>query len=752
MVENKQLPILLAGPILRRSEPEQVCIWLACSRPTDIKVMIFRDADLKLNKKQNLKKNVESSVEKDEQTKPIGLGTTSALQFGDSLFVALVIAKPIEKDDRNSYSASTGKFTFPTDILLAYDIELSFVNKKDDGKYTKSSVRLNDLGLLSGKSSIVYEQNNVKDKHGNSAKDNNFVTLPSFYLQGERNNSLNILHGSCRKLHGNGKDCLAIADDLISHSIHDLSKRPSSLFLTGDQIYADDVAGPLIQHLTRFGIRLLGWEETVNGITQKLTDLGIGQRQKIVREHAKFTSESASNHLLSFGEFVATYLITWNIENWPESYPDIKTIPSNMQKHYQAEISQLENAKNVLPAVRRVLANIPTYMIFDDHEITDDWNITRESHQAVNESDCGKQIITNGLAAFWSFQGWGNDPAIYNDQFVSMLTGYFAKKGKTSVDERKNFEEFLWNYHHWSFYAPTNPRTVFLDCRTQREFDSDKGPPLLLNEEGSSSLLDLLGKAQFKRGSPIILVSQTPVFGFELAEKIQEYLARKSSVYKWDLETWAANEEGFIRFLTLLIKEIAPSHCIILSGDVHYGFTVDAQFELQKQKDHKEIDLRLPITQLTSSALKTTSFSKDLLINEILGRFSQLISSTKSLRIGWYENSLPVSRKIKTKHGVTKLYEVINKISKYTDSTASMSGSFDWMEYRHIIKPSGFRIPSLVITENNIGFVSIRCDVEHHRVLSISHDLIVRKGNGIKIHRAVVNRFNRVAKIKDLID
>ena len=119
-------------------------------------------------------------------------------------------------------------------------------------------------------------------------------------------------------------------------------------------------------------------------------------------------------------------------------------------------------------------------MIFDDHEITDDWNITRESHQAVYESDCGKQVITNGLAAFWAFQGWGNDPNLYNDQFVRMLTGYFAKKGKTSIDERKNFEDFLWNYHQWSFYAPTNPRTVFLDCRTQREFDTDKGPPILL--------------------------------------------------------------------------------------------------------------------------------------------------------------------------------------------------------------------------------------------------------------------------------
>ena len=50
--------------------------------------------------------------------------------------------------------------------------------------------------------------------------------------------------------------------------------------------------------------------------------------------------------------------MTWNIENWPALYPDIKKVPNQMQKHYQAEISELENTKNVLPAVRRVLANI----------------------------------------------------------------------------------------------------------------------------------------------------------------------------------------------------------------------------------------------------------------------------------------------------------------------------------------------------------------------------------------------------------
>ena len=95
--------------------------------------------------------------------------------------------------------------------------------------------------------------------------------MPTFFLQGQTDNNkpLNILHDSCRKLRGKGEDCLAIADRLIAASVKNLNKRPSVLFLTSDQIYADDAAGPLIQHLTEFGTHLLGWEEEIVGLDKK---------------------------------------------------------------------------------------------------------------------------------------------------------------------------------------------------------------------------------------------------------------------------------------------------------------------------------------------------------------------------------------------------------------------------------------------------------------------------------------------------
>ena len=183
--------------------------------------------------------------------------------------------------------------------------------------------------------------------------------------------------------------------------------------------------------------------------------------------------------------------------------------------------------------------------------------------------------------------------------------------------------------------------TIFIDSRTQRKYDSLKGPPILLNDEGLESISRTMYKLNYyNKGDPILIVSPTPVFGFELAEKLQKYLASKSNVYKWDLETWALNKKGFIHFLRFLITTLSPSRCIFLSGDVHYGFSVRATFELTQKTYGREKDLTATSTsltnmiQLTSSALKTTSLSKEVIINEFLGRLSQLFSSRNSVLIG----------------------------------------------------------------------------------------------------------------------
>jgi hypothetical protein len=726
---------LLAGPILRRAEPKQVCIWIACSRPAVIRAEIFRAADLKYTK------HVMSENKKNKKVvEPIGLGSSNLLRLGEHLYVGLVIAKPtssiqtIPNANNNNSTYTNVNTHFPSNELLAYDVEFSYLQDN-----VKKKERLKDFGLLDGSDAIIYN-----NKHNNHINHHDVILLPTFFIQEKNNrNSLNVMYGSCRKLHGKGEDCLAIADKIIAASFEDLDRRPSVLYLIGDQIYADDVAGPLLGYLTKFGIQLLGREEKIWGSNKKLTEIIPGERQEFIEKHAKFTSESAANHLIGLGEFAAMYLLSWNIENWPKSFPDIRHTNHKLdKKKYSVEIEELKRTLKALPSVRRVLANIPTYMIFDDHEITDDWNITQEWSQAVEKSECGQQIVSNGFLAFWAFQAWGNDPSLYNEEFIARICEYLNKNGNVHDGDRKSFESFFWNFHGWTFTVPTYPLTIFVDTRTQRQYDSINGPPILINDLGLNALSNAAFRENYyKKGDPIIIVSPTPVFGFEQAEQLQEYLASKSNVYKWDLETWSSNEKGFVRFLTFLLTTISPGKCIFLSGDVHYGFTVIANF-IQLQKEYKKEEnihrMEMPIVQLTSSALKTTSLSKEVLINEFLGRFSQLFSPRKTLRIGW-ANLQEKSQKIKhykksnRRNLINRLKFIVGFRKKQQKTQERIPP--DWIESRDTIQPSGFLIPSLVVTDNNIGLVTLSYD-HNNDIQEISHKLLVLKGNNIKVHEA----------------
>ena len=63
-----------------------------------------------------------------------------------------------------------------------------------------------------------------------------------------------------------------------------------------------------------------------------------------------------------------------------------------------------------LPRVRRALANVPTYMVADDHDISDDWNFSRQWREQVYTRPLGVDIVRNGLMAITVMQAWGNDP------------------------------------------------------------------------------------------------------------------------------------------------------------------------------------------------------------------------------------------------------------------------------------------------------------------------------------------------------
>src|ERR671915_1742247 len=60
------------------------------------------------------------------------------------------------------------------------------------------------------------------------------------------------------------------------------------------------------------------------------------------------------------------------------------------------------------PVLRWLLSTVPTAMIFDDHDISDDWNTSIAWVEHMRRKPWWDERITSGLASYWLYQHLGN--------------------------------------------------------------------------------------------------------------------------------------------------------------------------------------------------------------------------------------------------------------------------------------------------------------------------------------------------------
>ena len=72
------------------------------------------------------------------------------------------------------------------------------------------------------------------------------------------------------------------------------------------------------------------------------------------------------------------------------------------------------------PDIRWLLSTVPTTMIFDDHDVHDDWNISEAWVTEMHETTWWEARITGAFMAYWIYQHLGNlsPDELAADQFV----------------------------------------------------------------------------------------------------------------------------------------------------------------------------------------------------------------------------------------------------------------------------------------------------------------------------------------------
>lgn len=548
MSKSTSLPKILAGPIVRRANSKQVCFWLITNKAYRFSIKLFSQQE----------KMVWFDAQLDNQQ-------LCQVQVGTNAFVNLVTLEP-------NVEISSGS-------RVSYDISLL---DKDD-----SISHLDEL-----LPSLLYS--------GQS--------YPSFVI---REKIEKILHGSCRKPHHDSEDGLVIVDQQIELGLTGKGGVPDLLMMSGDQVYTDDVAGPTLVAIGQT-IELLGlFNEDLEGATisnsQELFEHPncFYQRPELLPDNAStantyrqffagkrkpiFTSVNASNHLISFAEVMAMYILTWSPEIWQLVHISDEVIPEPFKQKFHEEQIIIENFIAGLDKVRRALAHIPVYMIFDDHDVTDDWNLTRGWEDAVYGNSFAKRIVGNALVGYWLCQGWGNDPAKLQPLFES-CSDFFTDHG---VDQHDILVQHLLDWEHWHYCLETSPKLVVLDTRTQRwrSESSLSKPSGLMDWEALCELQqELIGQ------EAVIMVSAAPIFGVKLIETIQRVFTFFGKALTVDAENWMAHKGTASVMLNIFRNRKTPPNFVILSGDVHYSFVYDITLRFRHNSPN--------ITQITSSGIK----------------------------------------------------------------------------------------------------------------------------------------------------
>ncbi len=407
-------------------------------------------------------------------------------------------------------------------------------------------------------------------------------------------NHKKIMSGSCRKPHGaeapkGNQDALVAFDKRFASSMN-IEKLPSLLFLTGDQIYADDVETTLAAFISKRSKAFFPNEvfHPSSG-NASLNDIVHSSRDQILTEGEGFYSTEKSHHLMGFREYFTMYMAVWgglNVDLERPSMPDKIRGNANsrtLSKYLRAKKKALANIRlhektkcffENTWRVRRLLSHVSTYMMFDDHEVTDDWNLTAAITESLGaEGSMGQRLVTNALAAFNLCQGWGNDPVSIQRNIYDSVKPYVDRLGEyDSVLTHKVFSALNRSY---TFVTPTVPAAIVLDIRTQRTFrDNNPSCPLLVDDAELENIKTQLTKAAHDGIEQLILVSPAPVYGFTTVEKAQLAASNTFGMStSADAESWISDEQQMNALIERVMCFPDLKDCYIFSGDVHYGFS-----------------------------------------------------------------------------------------------------------------------------------------------------------------------------------
>ncbi len=259
--------------------------------------------------------------------------------------------------------------------------------------------------------------------------------------------------------------------------------------------------------------------------------------------------------------------------------------------------------------VRQALAVIPTFMIFDDHEITNNWNVSpRWRAEMIRQGH--EELLIDGLVAYWVYQGWGNSVQDAQTQHSPLLAimQQAEESGEDGEDVLEQLRACLKQEVYdqidlpWHYTIASQPPIFVMNARADRStvFSNDEqaiyATGRIMGQEQMEQVRAWVKEQNMRRTGLSILVSSVPVLlppviglaeyimgvrlwrhgpavlrklGLRLAH-LQLRMALKTSFDHWP--TFAATWQELMQ-----IVDESQQDFLLLSGDVHFSYAMDGQ-------------------------------------------------------------------------------------------------------------------------------------------------------------------------------
>ena len=223
-----QLPLLLAGPILRRVDPGLVAVQVVLSEAADVRLTVYEG-------RGGVRHHQPPVRDEQRPTGPQRAGPhpgEKTVRIGERLHLGLVSARLPPASGRVFQSDRLYWVPIVT-ITGASQARTDLAGLGLLGAHTVSGVECGPLGYA--------------DR-----------MLPCFALPPTELVDLRLAYGSCRRPGYDDGDAPAWMDEYLNERFDDPRGRIRQLFLGGDQIYADDVDSLMMLRTAQLGVELIG--------------------------------------------------------------------------------------------------------------------------------------------------------------------------------------------------------------------------------------------------------------------------------------------------------------------------------------------------------------------------------------------------------------------------------------------------------------------------------------------------------------